>query len=82
MNEELDKVARCRKAANIRIVIPDGVHNLTLPNLPASVQLSPGRLTIQFDGVEQLLTHICELSQAAINYFERFRSAAEAVTSR
>ena len=57
-------------------VAADG-HGLTLPRLPASVQLSPGRRTIQFDGVEQLLTHVYELSQAAVNDFEGFRLAAE-----
>ena len=74
---ELDKTNRFRAAARIRIPVTADVHGLTLPKLPDTVQLSPGRLSIQFEGVEQLLTRLYELSQAAANDFDGFRLAAE-----
>jgi hypothetical protein len=77
LTEELDKTNRFRSAAHIRIPVAADVHSLTLPKLPDAVQLSPGRLNIQFDGVEQLLTRLYELSQVAANDFDKFRLAAE-----
>jgi hypothetical protein len=40
--------------------------------LPASIQLAPGRLSIEFAGVVDLLSQLLELSQAIGADFERF----------
>jgi hypothetical protein len=74
---ELDKTSRFRNAVNIQIPVAAEVHSLTLPNLPHSIQLSSGQLSIHFESAVQLLTHLYELSQAAVNDFEGFRRAAE-----
>lgn len=58
------------------------MQSLTLTNLPDAIQLSAGRLTIQFEGVEQLFTRLYQLSQAATNDFDRFRLAAGAAATR
>jgi hypothetical protein len=75
--EELDKTSRFRTAANIRIPVAADVNSLKLPNLSHSIQLSSGQLSIQFENAVQLLTHLYELCQAAVNDFEGFRRAAE-----
>lgn len=72
LTDELDKLSRYRTAARVRIPVGPDVHSLTLLNLPETIRLSPGHLSIQFEGVEQLLTHLYELSQAAANDYECF----------
>ena len=42
---------------------------LTLPE--------PGRLRVEFDGVEDLLSQLFELAHSAAQDFERFRNAVE-----
>ena len=45
--------------------------------LPPDVDLQPGQLRVEFDGVEDLLSKLFELAHSAANDFVRFRNAVE-----
>ncbi len=74
--EQLDKVRRHRQAAAVKIAVepeppPDAA-------LPPGVRLEPGRLTIQFHSVQDLLAKLYGIAQAAAEDFVRFEEAAGA----
>ena len=49
----------------------------SLEGLPATIQLKPGELKIEFVGAEDLFRQLYELGQAIANDYERFRAIAE-----
>jgi hypothetical protein len=50
------------------------------PTLPDGVRLAPGRLIIEFQGVQDLLAKFYAISQAAASDFEAFQKAVEPST--
>jgi hypothetical protein len=51
----------------------------TSPAFRPGSHWKPGHLHIEFSGTEDLLSKLYELSQAASNDFDRFRTVAEPV---
>ena len=75
--EKLDGLQRDRTAAAVRIsVVP-----VPLQGLPTRVEFAPGRMTVSFSGVEELLGTLYALAQSAAGNFEAFRAAAESRNS-
>jgi hypothetical protein len=74
--EALEKVRRHRVAA--RVVLPVEADALAgLGDLPDGIQLEPGSLHVEFGKAEELLAKLFELSKAAANDFEAFRTVAD-----
>ena len=73
----LERLRRSRAGARVLIPVNKAADNPAGPGLPAGVQLDRGNLRVQFDGAEDLLRKLYELSQAAASDFEGFRAAAE-----
>ena len=74
--DHLVKLEKHRRARAVRIPIrPDAV-SCTMTDLPAGVWFEPGKLTVVYEGVEQLLGCLYELAQAAANDFDAFARAA------
>jgi hypothetical protein len=73
-----DELARTRRdLAARRVVIPTtaGIQERRVSDLPAGIQLRPGRLEIDFGGTEDLLRLLMELAQAIANDYSTFREA-------
>jgi len=73
----LDELRRHRSAARVKIPVSSEAFSMKLAGLSPGVQLEAGHLHIEFSGAEDLLSKLFELSQAANNDFDRFRSVAE-----
>ena len=61
----------------MKIPVSSEAFSMKLAGLSPGVQLEAGHLHIEFSGAEDLLSKLFELSQAANNDFDRFRSVAE-----
>ena len=73
---ELEKALKLRRAAAVKIPVrPEASYRLA--KLPDGVELGPGRLTVEFEGAEELLAKLYELAQTVANDFERFRGVVE-----
>ena len=73
---ELESVRKYLQAAAVKIPLrPQARYQIA--TLPPDVDLQPGQLRVEFDGVEDLLSKLFELAQSAANDFERFRNAVE-----
>ena len=53
-----------------------------LDKLPDGVALGPGRLTVEFEGAEDLLAKLYELAQTVAGDFEEFKAVVEDTASR
>jgi hypothetical protein len=73
----LERLRRSRAGARVVIPVDTAADSAAGAWLPAGVQLERGNLRVQFDGAEDVLRKLYELSQAAAKDFERFRAAAE-----
>ena len=73
LSEKLDSLHRHRAAAAVQIPVLSRVAG----TLPEGVMLETGRLTVEFAGVEQLLSRLYGLVQAAAEDYEQFRQTAE-----
>lgn len=75
--DELERTRRLAPARKVRIAVAPDVRDRVLKDLPVGIHLRPGELRIEFDGAEDLLRSLFELSQAIANDFERFQTAVE-----
>jgi hypothetical protein len=75
--ESIEQLRRNRAARHVRIPVSPDVERRNIEELPAGVLLEPGQLRVDFLGAEDLLSKLYELSRAALNDYDRFRSAAE-----
>lgn len=76
--ESIDRLRRDRRAAAVRIAAPPPPPDV-LPALPAGAAFLPGgRLLIEFRDVQDLLTKLYGVAQAAAADFPGFQAAAEA----
>ncbi len=71
----LDDAPRCRAAHEIKIPVADGAYDRMVSDLPAGITLRAGRLSIEFAGVEDLLSKLYALARAAANDFDQFSRA-------
>ena len=73
---ELESVRKYLRAAAVKIPLrPQARYQID--GLPPDVDLQPGQLRVEFDGVEDLLAKLYELAQSAAQDFVRFRNAVE-----
>ena len=72
--ESLEQLRRSRAGARVTIPVNP---TQTRARLPDCVYLHRGTLWMEFDNVEDLLTKLYQLSQAAAEDFASFRAAAE-----
>jgi hypothetical protein len=77
LTEALEKVRRYRAGARVVLPVEAGLLEGRLIDLPEGILLGPGSLHVEFGKAEELLAKLFELSKAAANDFEAFRSAAE-----
>jgi hypothetical protein len=77
LGHTVDQCRRLQTAVGVKIPVRPDVFSRKLADLPPGVALEAGHLHIAFSGTEDLLGKLFELSQAASNDFDRFRSAAE-----
>ena len=69
--------ARTMVGRNRQFIVGPETLSATIPGLPATIQLKPGELRIEFFGTEDLLRQLFELSQAIGNDYGRFQSLVE-----
>ncbi len=77
LTEVLDHCRRGLAGAAVRIPVESAANVRALSHLSENIALERGRLEIRFEGVEDLLARLYELSLAASNDFESFRAAAQ-----
>jgi hypothetical protein len=82
LDHAVDQLRRHQMAARVKIPVQPNVFSRKLADLAPAVALETGHLHIAFSGTEDLLVKLFELSQAASNDFDGFRSAAEPARSR
>ena len=80
LDAQLQSLRRELAARRVRIAAPPEVRSRLLGDLPATIQLAPGRLEIRFQHVEDLLRQLFELSQAMANDLDRFRTVVDQTT--
>jgi hypothetical protein len=78
LDTTLARLARDLKARQVPVAAAPEAHDLLFPSLPGSIRLRPGRLEIDFETPDELLTRLYELSQALANDYGRFEQAATA----
>ncbi len=76
LSDHLVKLEKHRRAATVRIKVGADSASCTMADLPAGISFAAGSLVVRYNGVEELLSRLYELAQAAANDFERFTSAA------
>ena len=74
LDRTLAGLARDLKSARIPVAATPEAHSLLFPALPPSVRIRPGRLEIDFENPQELLTRLFELSQAIANDYDRFEA--------
>lgn len=82
LSEHLAKLERHRRAAAVRIPVGREVVHLTSFDLPGGISFEVGRLTVDYETVEQLLSRLYELAQAAANDFDQFSKLAMSTVPR
>ena len=76
LSDHLAQLEKHRQAAAVRIAVgPDVVH-LSPADLPGGIFFERGRLTVAYGNVEQFLSRLYELAQAAANDFDQFSELA------
>ena len=69
---EIERTKKLLPGRDVKIVVPAEVAEQKLADLPAGVHLRPGELRIEFNGAEELLQRLYELSKAIVNDFVDF----------
>lgn len=73
---ELEEAARLQKARAVKLQVSrEEVEKLR--GLPDGVTVEPGQLVVEFDGVEELLRKLYEVSQSAARDFYAFEKAIQ-----
>ena len=72
----LDRIRKQRRAAAVTVPVENPAPDMTPAGLPAGVRLEPGRLTVEFRGVEELLGKLYGVAQSAAGDFAAFEAAA------
>lgn len=60
---EIEKTKKLLSGRQVRLMVPAEVSEQKMADLPVGVHLRPGELRIEFNGTEDLLRHLFELSQ-------------------
>ena len=75
LDRTLAGLARDLRARQVPVAATPAARNTCFPSLPPSVRLRPGRLEVDFETPEELLTRLFELSQAVANDYGSFEAA-------
>ena len=76
LSEQLVELEKHRRATAVRIHVGPEALSCTVADLLGGVCFEPGKLTVLYDSVEELLRRLYELAQAAANDFDGFSGAA------
>lgn len=74
VDAQLNELRRQLAARRITIAARGDVRDMTMTQLPERVRLEPGELRIEFDGTEDLLARLLELSKAILNDYDSFEA--------
>ena len=74
---EIERTRKLLPGRQVQIVVPAEVAAHKLADLSGGVHLRPGELRIEFDGAEELLERLYELSQAIANDYGTLREICE-----
>jgi hypothetical protein len=77
VEETIEQVRADLAARRIVIQVPSQSVNTTIEGLPPNISLRPGELKIEFNGTEDLLRQLFQLSQAIANDYTRFSKLIE-----
>ena len=77
LSSMLDEAWQYRAAHSIRIPVSASTRDRVVADLPPGIVLMAGRLMINFTDVEDLVSKLYELAQAAANDFDAFSAAAQ-----
>lgn len=75
--EVLEKLRRQQRARRVLLPVEPPARDQDLAALPEGVQLKAGSLSVQFEGAEDLLGKLYQLSRVAADDFDGFRRAVE-----
>ena len=78
---EIERTKKLLPGRQVQIVVPAEVMDQKISDLPAGVHLRPGELRIEFNGAEELLRKLFELSQAILNDYRSSRQFARRAES-
>jgi hypothetical protein len=73
---ELDEISRFQKARAVKIKVA-GEEVARARGLPEGVRVEPGKLVVEFAGLEELLSRLFQLSQSALRDFSAFGKAVQ-----
>lgn len=74
---DLDRSRVEIRGRRISIAAQPAARELTMTDLPEGIHLGPGELRVEFFGMEDLLRHLFELSQAILNDYGKFQQQVE-----
>ena len=81
LSAHLDQIRKFAAASRVSVPAAPGVYDTRLSSLPPGVHLEPGRLTVDYGSLEQLLERLFALSQALVNDLEQFQASEIACIS-
>ena len=81
LSAHFDQIRKFAAASRVSVPAAPGVYDTRLSSLPQGVRLEPGRLTVDYGSLEQLLERLFALSQALVNDLERFQASEIACIS-
>lgn len=65
------------RSKTLRVSLPEDLRRAMLPDLPASISLSPGNLHIQAEIAEEMLQSLLALAMVIQNNLDHFRAVIE-----
>jgi hypothetical protein len=77
LSSTLDQAWQNRTAHTFRIPVSPSSRDRVVADLPPGITLIPGRLMVEFTGVEDLMSKLYEVAQAAANDFDAFSAATQ-----
>jgi hypothetical protein len=77
LSSTLEEAWQKRAAHNFRIPVSASSRDRVVADLPPGITLIAGQLMIEFTCVEDLVSKLYELAQAAANDFDSFSAAAQ-----
>jgi len=71
---ELDEISRLQKARAVKIKV-SREEIAKARGLPEGVRVEPGRMVVEFEGMDQLLSRLFQVSQSAVRDFPAFEKS-------
>lgn len=77
LRDSIEELRKFRAAAAVRIPVESPLSERSIATLPAGVSLDRDSLRVEFQGVQDLLAKLFELSRALADDFEAFKDLIE-----